>query len=103
MSRIKEINVKTCTYYFFNDIINIKNFDPYQIKIDKKSNKTIVIYYIGYTTIKNLSYVKVNSVNPLYFITDIGNGYIEESNGNKYLTLVSTDKKKDPLKKCTEL
>ena len=47
MSRIKEINVKTCTYYFSNDIINIKNFDPYQIKIGKKSNKTIVIYYIG--------------------------------------------------------
>ena len=28
------------------------------------------------------SYAKTNSANPLYFITDTINGYIEESNGN---------------------
>ena len=42
--------------------------------------------------------MKINSVNPLYFTIDKINGYIEESNGNKYLTLVPTDEGKDILK-----
>ena len=33
------MSVKNCTYYFFNDIINIKYFDPNNIKIDEKSTK----------------------------------------------------------------
>ena len=37
MRNIKEINVKNRTYYFFNDMINIKNFDSNLLKIDKKS------------------------------------------------------------------
>ena len=35
MSQIKEINIKNRTCYFFDDIINIKNFDPNRNKIDK--------------------------------------------------------------------
>ena len=97
------MNRKNCTYYYFDDMINIKNFDPNRIKIDKKSNKNIVIYFIRYITTKNLSYVKTNNVNPLYFIIDKINGNIEESNGNKCSTLVSTDKNKDILKRYTEL
>ena len=60
---------------------------------DEKSYTNVIICYIGYITIKNLSYVKINVVNPLYFIIDKAEGYAEESNGNKYLTLISTDKK----------
>ena len=37
MGGIKEINIKNHTYYFFNDIINIKNFDSNLLKIDKNS------------------------------------------------------------------
>ena len=59
------------------------------------SYKNIIIYYIGYITIKNLSYIKIITVNPLYLIVNEINGYIEESNGNKYFMLVSTDKNKD--------
>ena len=84
-------------------MINIKDIDPNQIEIDQKSYKNIVIYYVGYITTKHLSYVKINFVNPLYFIIDKLDGYIEESSGNKYLTLVSPDKNKDILKKYTEL
>ena len=69
----KKINIKNCTYYVFDEMINIKNFDPDQIKID---NKYIIIYYI---TIKNLSYVKINSVTPLYFIIDKVDGYFEKA------------------------
>ena len=84
-------------------MINVKDIDPDQIEIDQKSYKNIVIYYVGYITTKHLSYVKINSVNSLYFIIDKLDGYIEESNGNKYLTLVSPDKNEDTLKKYAEL
>ena len=48
----KDINIKNGIYYFFDDTIDIKDFYPNNIKIDEKSNKNIVIYYIGYVTIK---------------------------------------------------
>ena len=80
MSRIK---IKNCTYYFFNDMTNIKNFDPNRIITDKKPHKNIIIYYSGYITFKNLSYTKINSVSPLHFIIDKADRYIDESNGNK--------------------
>ena len=41
---MKEINIKNQAYYFFNDIINIKNFDSNLLKIDKNSYKNIAIY-----------------------------------------------------------
>ena len=43
----KRINIKNQTYYFFNDMTNIKVFDSNLLKIDKKSYKNIDIYYIG--------------------------------------------------------
>ena len=46
-NKFKDISIKKHTYYFFNDIINIKNFDRNNIKTDEKSCKTILIYYIG--------------------------------------------------------
>ena len=51
-NKVKDINIKNRTYYFFNDIINIENFDLNNIKIDENSYKNIIIYYIGYVTIK---------------------------------------------------
>ena len=36
MRNIKEINIKNRTYYFFDDMTNIKDFNPSLIKIDKK-------------------------------------------------------------------
>ena len=81
--------MKNHTYYFFDDIINIKDFDPNNIKIDEKSYKNILIYYIGYVTIKKD--LKVYSLNPLYLIFSKLNGYFEEINENKYLMLVPTN------------
>ena len=51
-------------------MINIENLDPNKIKINEKSNKNIVIYQIGYVSIKDLSYKKYSSVNLLYLIMD---------------------------------
>ena len=43
MGNIKQINIKNRTYYFCNDMINVKDFDPNLIKIEKKSYKNIGI------------------------------------------------------------
>ena len=51
MGNIKQINIKNGTYYFFDDMINIRDFDPNLLKVEKKSHKSIDIYCIGYITI----------------------------------------------------
>ena len=79
-------------------MINIKDFVSNLLKIDKKSYKNIDTYYIGYITLKDSDYVKINSVSPLYLIIGKVDGQIEGKNGNKFLSLVSTDKNKEVLK-----
>ena len=102
MGSIKEINIKNQTYYFFDDMINIKHFHSNLLKIDKKAYKNINIFYIGCITVKDSDYVKINSVNSLYLIINEVDGYIEEINGNKYLTLISLDKNEELLIKYTK-
>ena len=100
-NKVKAIDIKHRTYYFFNDTIDIENFDLNNIKIGEKSYKNILIYYVGYVTIKE--YVNIYSVNPLYLIFRYVNGYFEEINGNKYLTVVPTNESKGKNKKYEEL
>ena len=52
MGDIKRINIKNWTYYFYNDQIDLKDFDAKLLKIDKKDYNEIDIYYIGYVTVK---------------------------------------------------
>ena len=52
MGEVKELNIKNRTYYYFNDMIDIRNFHLNLLKIDKKLHRDIDIYYIGYITIK---------------------------------------------------
>ena len=99
-NKVKDINMKNWTYYFFNDIIDIENFDPNNIKIDEKY-KNILIHYIGYVTIK--AYVKMYVINPLHLIFRYVNGYFEEINRNKYLTLAPTNESKEKFKKYERL
>ena len=99
MGEIKQINIKNRTYYFQNDIIDLKDFEPNLLKIDKKSYKNIDIYYIGYITIKKIDdYESIYSVNPLYLRINHASGYIKEKNGNKYLIFDSVDENKKVLK-----
>ena len=96
MGETKELNIKNQTYYYFDAIIDIKNFHWNLLKIDKKSHKGIDIYYIGYITIKRFSDCKnIHSVNLLYLIFHSTTGYFKEKNGEKYLILDSTDKYKE--------
>ena len=86
MGQVKQINIKNQTYYLYNDMINLKDFESGLLKIDKKHYKGINIYYIGYMTIKKIDdYESIYSVNPLHLQVNHANGYIEEKNGNKYL------------------
>ena len=95
MGEVKQINIKNRTYYFYNDMINLKDFKSNLLKIDKKSQKNIDIYYIGYIAIKKIDdYENIYSVNPLYLRINHAGGYIEAKNGNKYLIFDSVGKTK---------
>ena len=101
---MKQINIKNQTNYFYNDIVNIKNFEPNLLKIDKKSYKNIGIYNIGYITIKKIDDCEnIYSVNPLYLFVNHASGYIEEKGVNKYLIFDSTDENKELLKKYNDV
>ena len=50
MGKIRQINIKNRTYYFYNDQIDLKDFDARLLKIDKKDYNEIDICYIGYVT-----------------------------------------------------
>ena len=52
-NKFNDIDIKNHTYYFFDDIINIKNLDSNKIKIDETSYENILIYCIGYVMIKD--------------------------------------------------
>ena len=96
--------MKNRTYYFYNDIINIEEFDSNLLKIDKKHYKGIDICYTGYITTKKIGNCEnIYSVNPLYLIIGKVDGHIEEKNGSKYLVFDSMDENKEVLKKYTEI
>ena len=97
MGRTRQINIKN---YYYNDQINLKDFDASLLKVDKKDYKEIDIYYIGYVTVKKIANCNnINSVNPLYLMIDKMIGHFEEKNGNKYLVLDDVDENKEVSKK----
>ena len=93
MGKVTDLNIKNKTYHFFNDMINIKDFQSNLLKIDKKPHKDFDIYYVGYITIKKINDCKnIHSVNPLYLIFNSATGYFKEENDEKYLILDSRGK-----------
>ena len=99
MGKFRQINIKNRTYYFYNDQINLKDFDARLLKVDKKDYKEIDIYYIGYVTVKKIANCNnINSVNPLYLMIDKMIGHFEEKSGNKYLVLNDVDENKEVSK-----
>ena len=94
---------KIITYYYFDDMIDIKKFESNFLKINKKSHRDFDIYYIGYLTVKKFNncnddcdYENICSVNPLYLIFHSAAGYFKKQNGEKYLIL-------DPIEKYKEV
>ena len=106
MRTLRQINIKNRPYCFFNDMINIKHFDPNLLNIDKISFKSTddVIYHIECIAMKSLADENIDSANSLYLIFNNVDEYIEcnstrENNEDKYLILASTDKSKEVLEK----
>ena len=62
MGKVKQIEIKNRTSYFYNDKINIEKFDSNLLKMDKKLCRDIDIYYTGYITIKKMVIVKIFTV-----------------------------------------
>ena len=84
---IRQLNIKDRTYYFYNDLINIKNLNSNNLKLDQKSVLGNDVYYLGYITKK--PQWNVNSVNPLYLMINEIKGHFKEIDGDKYLTICS--------------
>ena len=104
MGEVKQINIKNRTYYFYNDMINIKIFVTNYLKMDRKSYKNISICNIGYITIKQIDDCEnIYSVNPSHLLVNHASEYIEEKNGNKYIIFNSTDENKKLLKKYSDV
>ena len=97
---IRQLNIKGRTYYFYNDLINIKNFNSNNLKLDKKSVLGNDVYYIGYIT-KKKPQGNVNGVNPLYLMINRIKGHFEEVDEDKYLIISSENG--DIMQKCQEV
>ena len=84
---IRQLNIKNRTYYFYNDLTNIKNFNNNKLKLDEKGVSGSDVYYIGYITKK--PQWNVFSVNPLYLIINKIKGHFEEVDRDIYLIINS--------------
>ena len=104
MGEVKKMNIKNRAYYFYNDQINLKDFDARLLKVHKTDYKQIDIDYIGYVTVKKIANCnKINSEIPLYLTINKMIGHFEEKNENKYLVLDDVDENKEVSKKYEEV
>ena len=101
MGIIKQMNIKNRTYYFYDDMINIKDFNPNLLKIEQKSFKNIGISYTGYITKKDKCII--DGVNPLYLLVHRIDGFVEEKEGSICLNIASTDSNSEFLTKFAEV
>ena len=97
---VKDINIRNHTYNVFGDIINMKEFNPNNTKIDKKSYKSYKSYKWSWTDQKR---PKIYSANSLYLIFYKVNAYSEKISKNQYLTLVPTNERNKKTKKYGEM
>ena len=100
----KEINIKNRTYYFYNDIIYLDEFDESKIKVDKKDLdiNDIDICYLGYEYKRKITECNIiKSVNPLYLrIIDI-KGQFEKGKDDAWYLVISD--KDDVYKKLVDI
>ena len=98
MRKVKQVNIKNCIYYVYNNQINLKDFDGRPLKVDKKNYiyfLQIDIYFIGYVTVKKIANCNnIDIVNPLNLMINEMIGHFQEKNGSKYLVLDDVDEKK---------
>ena len=79
MGEVKQINIKDQTYYFYNDLINLKDFESGLLKIDKIITKGLIFTTLDISKFKKIDdYENIYSVNPLYLQVNHANGHIQE-------------------------
>ena len=102
MGITKEINIKNRIYYYYNDIIDLHEFNENKVKVDKKDFNDIDIYYLGYEYKKKITECNIiKSVNPLYLrIVDIKVQF-EKSKGYAWYLVISD--KDDAYKKLVDI
>ena len=93
MGTTKEINIKNWTYYCYNEIVGLDEFDESKIKVDKKDFNVIDIYYLGLEYKKKITeYNVIKSVNPLYLrIVDITGQFRKGKDDARYLVISDKD------------
>ena len=93
MREIKQINIKNRTYYFYNDIIDLDEFDGSKITVDKKNFNEIDIYYLRYEYNKKITECNViNSANPLYLrILDMKDKFKKGKGDNVWYLIIFGD------------
>ena len=103
MGEIRQINIKNQTYYFYNDIINLDEFDGSKMKVARKNFNDIDIYYLGCEYKKEISECnKINSVNPLYLeIRDMKGQFKKGKSDNVWYLIISGDA--DVLRKSANI
>ena len=90
MGEIKQINIKNRTYYFYNDVINLDEFDESKIKIDRKNFNDTDIFYLGYENKKEFTECnEMNSVNPLYLRIKVMKGQFKKVKGDNVWYLIT--------------
>ena len=90
------------TYHFYNDVVDLDEFDESKIKVVKKDFNDIGIYYLGYEYKKNITQCNaIKSVNPLYLrVVDI-KGQFKKGKDDAWYLLISD--KDDVYKRLADI
>ena len=94
MGEIKQIDIKNRTYCFYNDIINLDEFDGSKIKVGRKNfNDIDDIYYLGYEYKKKITECnEIDRVNPLYLrIKDMKSQFKKGKGDNVWYLIIFGD------------
>ena len=83
-NKLKEIDIKNRTCYYFDDIIKIEDFDRDNILIDKKSSEKILV--------NNISYKNFIAAKPLHIRFNEMDGFIRVHDETRYLVLFRSEK-----------
>ena len=62
MGEVTQINIKNRTYYFYNDMTDLKNSDAKLLKLTKRRTKTLVFIALDISQLKKLMIVKILTV-----------------------------------------
>ena len=62
MGEVTQINIKNRTYYFYNDITDLKNSDAKLLKLTKRRTETLVFIALDISQLKKLMIVKILTV-----------------------------------------